>query len=318
MKKYNVDFSWEQKYRPKDMDSIILPEKEHRMITSMLESGTMRNLILSGNPGRGKSTLAHIIPRVLGWDKMVINASDDTSVNVFREKIKPYCLSKSSRSSKKILIIEEGEQMSDSFQKAMKDHVENTSKNMVYIISTNEPEGLNTALFDRFTEINYDFNEEQIKELIPKFKKRLRYILKEEGVVVEDRSIITNYVNLNMPDMRAILKGIQTLCIENGTEDAPLLLPKGLPIDRVKLTIDMLLDVVATDNHSEFYTFVMKYNHNRILKLVESNLDVFPKDNVWEVITAINYHDNQNRVNFLTNSNMVEFLKEIHKNTVGE
>ena len=71
------EFIWVEKYRPKTIDECILPESIKKTFRDFLSQGEIPNLLLSGPPGIGKTTVAKALCAELGVDCYVINGSDE-------------------------------------------------------------------------------------------------------------------------------------------------------------------------------------------------------------------------------------------------
>ena len=81
---------WVEKYRPQTLKDYIGNELLKEKVQSYLDNNDVPHLLLYGKAGTGKTTLAKIIANTIECDYMVINASDENSVDVIREKIKSF------------------------------------------------------------------------------------------------------------------------------------------------------------------------------------------------------------------------------------
>ena len=73
----NTDFLWVEKYRPQTIEDCILPDNAKKMFQEFLNKKEIPNLLLSGPPGIGKTTVAKALCNQLGVDYYVINGSDE-------------------------------------------------------------------------------------------------------------------------------------------------------------------------------------------------------------------------------------------------
>ena len=73
------DFLWVEKYRPKTISDCILPSDLEESFSEFVEKGTVPNLILTGNPGSGKTTAAKALCEQTNTDYLMVNGSDEGS-----------------------------------------------------------------------------------------------------------------------------------------------------------------------------------------------------------------------------------------------
>ena len=71
------DFIWVEKYRPTTIDECILPKSIKTNFQDFVDRGEIPNMLLSGPPGIGKTTVAKALCNQLGADYYVINGSDE-------------------------------------------------------------------------------------------------------------------------------------------------------------------------------------------------------------------------------------------------
>ena len=106
------DFVWVEKYRPKTIEECILPDNIKKTFQDFLDKGEVPNLLLSGPPGCGKTTVAKALCEELGVDYYVINGSDEGRfLDTVRNNAKNFAstVSLSSTAKHKVVIIDEAD-----------------------------------------------------------------------------------------------------------------------------------------------------------------------------------------------------------------
>ena len=66
-------FLWVEKYRPTKINECVLPENLKNTFKEFVEDKHIPNLILSGGPGVGKTTVAKAMLDEIGATSLVIN-----------------------------------------------------------------------------------------------------------------------------------------------------------------------------------------------------------------------------------------------------
>ena len=71
-------FLWVEQYRPKTVDDCILPQSLKNTFKEFVEAGNVPNIILSGGPGVGKTTIAKAVLDEIGATSMMVNGSEES------------------------------------------------------------------------------------------------------------------------------------------------------------------------------------------------------------------------------------------------
>jgi DNA polymerase III delta prime subunit len=204
-----------EKLRPQELKHMILPQR----ISKIFLNGLGHNVLLSGSPGCGKTTLAKILASP--FPHLFINVSDESSVDVIRNKINDFCSSMSildGKSSKKIVVLDEFDGASDQFYKALRGTIEKFAGNTRFVATCNYINKIPDAIQSRFEVI--DFNPVDASEetaLKDEWKKRINIILNKIGISIDEESLETFQKNY-YPDFRSALNRIQTWMLEGVKE----------------------------------------------------------------------------------------------------
>jgi DNA replicative helicase MCM subunit Mcm2 (Cdc46/Mcm family) len=97
---------WTEKYRPQNIEDVILNDKEKEYFSSLKE--VPNNLLLVGSPGIGKSTIAKILAKKFSPNSyMYINASEQGNIDTVRNLIGEFISVMSIDGNQKIVILDE-------------------------------------------------------------------------------------------------------------------------------------------------------------------------------------------------------------------
>jgi len=204
-----------EKLRPKELKHMILPQR----ISNIFLNGLGHNVLLSGSPGCGKTTLAKIL--ALPFPHLFINVSDESSVDTIRNKINEFCSSMSvldGKSSKKIVVLDEFDGASDQFYKALRGTIEKFASNTRFVATCNYMNKIPEAIQSRFEVIDFNpIDSSEETALKDEWKSRIKIILGKIGISIDDDSLETFQKNY-YPDFRSALNRIQTWMIEGVKE----------------------------------------------------------------------------------------------------
>ena len=204
MKQYNKHKIWTFKYEPDTFDGLILNNDIKPKLKKALEE--VPNLLLYGTAGVGKGTFTKILLKHTGYDHLWINASDETGIDVIRDKVKSFSTALGF-TDLKIVVFNESDSLSQGAQgaqKMLKQLIEDVHKITRFVFLSNSETLMMDELKSRCWVIKVD-NPPAIE--IYKFCEN---ILKQEHVSYT-KKILLDIVKKCYPDIR---KTIQT-CQEN-------------------------------------------------------------------------------------------------------
>ena len=218
----NTDFLWVEQYRPKTIDDCILPDSLKTLFKSFIKKGELSNLLFSGTPGIGKTTVAKALCEELNCDWIMINGSEEGGIDVLRNKIKNFASTVSLSGGKKVVILDEADYLNpQSTQPAMRGFVEEFHKNCRFILTCNFKNRIIEPLHSRFSNIEFKVNPKDKPKLATKLFERAVYILKEQNISYEEK-VLAELIKKHFPDFRKLINELQRYSV-SGTIDAGIL-----------------------------------------------------------------------------------------------
>jgi len=218
----STDFLWVEEYRPKTIDDCILPQSLKTLFTSFIQKGELSNILLSGPPGIGKTTVAKALCDQLNCDWVMINGSEEGGIDVLRSKIKNFASTVSLSGGKKVVILDEADYLNpQSTQPALRGFIEEFHKNCRFILTCNFKNRLIDPLHSRFSTIEFRINPKDKPKLASKLFERAVYILKEQNVDFEE-PVLAELIKKHFPDFRKLINELQRYSV-SGTIDAGIL-----------------------------------------------------------------------------------------------
>ncbi len=205
------EFVWVEKYRPKTIDECILPDNIKKTFNDFLDKGEVPNLLLSGPPGCGKTTVAKALCHQLGADYYVINGSDEGRfLDTVRNNAKNFAstVSLSSDSKHKVVIIDEADNTTPDVQLCLRAFTEEFIGNCRFIFTCNYKNKIIQPLHSRCSVVEFGIRGKERQQLAGGFFKRLQEILDKEGVGYDQR-VLAELINKHFPDWRRVLNECQ-------------------------------------------------------------------------------------------------------------
>ena len=218
------DFIWVEKYRPTTIDECILPKGIKKTFQDFVERGEIPNMLLSGPPGIGKTTVAKALCNQLGSDYYVINGSDEGRfLDTVRNSAKNFAstVSLTSDSKHKVIIIDEADNTTSDVQLLLRASIEEFSKNCRFIFTCNYKNKIIAPLHSRCSVVDFSVNKKDKPTIAAQFFARLYSIL-EEVKVEADKKVLAELINKHFPDWRRVLNECQRYAV-SGKIDSGIL-----------------------------------------------------------------------------------------------
>lgn len=271
---------WVEKYRPAALSDYIGNEHIKTKAQDYITENDIPHLMFYGKPGTGKTALGKIIVDNIDCEYLYINASDETSVDTVRSKVKGFA-SGIGFKELKVIFLDEFDYMTPNAQASLRNIMETFSKYTRFILTCNYHERVMDAIWSRVQ----DF------EVIPPSKKDaailLSEILNKEGISFNVETIAL-LVNKFYPDLRKLINAAQ-----NQTKNGILNIDQKALVDsdfKLKL-VDLLK--TSTSKKDAFKNIRQLTADNRVsnfsdtYKLLYDELDnIFP-GNVANAILAL-------------------------------
>ena len=218
------DFIWVEKYRPKTIEEWILPSSIKKTFTDFLNRGEIPNILLSGPPGIGKTTVAKALCNELGVDFYLINGSDEGRfLDTVRNNAKNFAstVSLSSTAKHKVIIIDEADNTGNDVQLLLRAFIEEFANNCRFIFTCNYKNKILEPLHSRCAVVDFSINGKEKEEIMLLFFKRLKSILDTEGVQNEPK-VLAKLISKHFPDWRRVLNECQRYSV-SGKIDSGIL-----------------------------------------------------------------------------------------------
>ena len=240
---------WIEKYRPSEIEDIIMDEQIEQQIKIFLQDRPNIHLIINGLPGVGKTTSVRCIAkRILGQNMqqgyLELNAAEDRGVRSTSTIIPPFCKKVVNFKESKIILFDEADNMTTKCQGDINDMIKEYGKKTKFIFTCNDstkiiPDIQSVCRILRFKKLT----DEQISAYLGKIcdKEKIEY----------DKGGLKTICYISAGDMRKAINDLQKTAYTYGkiTKDTVLSICKVPDPEEIKKIIKCCLnnDLIGAD-----------------------------------------------------------------------
>lgn len=197
---------WIEKYRPRTIDGyVFVDDNQRQQVESWIRDQSIPNLLFSGSPGTGKTTLGKMLINELGvdeYDVLYANGSKEGRKIEWVDKLISFCQTMPYGKFKVVFIDEADYLNPNSVQPAMRNLMEDYSHSVRFILTCNYPNKIIPPLHSRLQQLHI------LKTDHTEFTARAATVLVTEGVEF-DIDTLDSYVRATYPDLRKCLQLLQ-------------------------------------------------------------------------------------------------------------
>lgn len=302
------NFLFVEKYRPQTVEDIILPSELKQTFQNFVNQKNIPNLLLSGRPGTGKTTVARAMLEELDCNYIVVNGSMNGNIDTLRNEILNFASSISLSGGRKYVILDEADYLNpQSTQPALRNFMEEFSANCGFILTCNFPNRIIEPLHSRCSVIPFKINAKDKPKLASQFMNRVLMILRTENIEFEER-VIAELIMKYFPDWRRVLNEIQRYSV-SGKIDVGIL--STISDDSIKI----LISYIKSKDFGKMRKWVAENldNDSSVLfrKIFDGCVEYFTPQSIPQIVVLLGEYQYKSAFVVDQEINFVSFLTQV-------
>jgi DNA polymerase III delta prime subunit len=245
---------WVYKYQPNTFGDIILNEDIKPKLNKAMDE--LPNMLLYGTPGIGKGCFANLLIKKENIDYMWINASDESGIDVFRNKIRPFATAMCMKDLK-IVVLNEADSLTSGpqgAQKLLRQLMEDCYKLARFILICNYENYIIPEIKSRCQVIQFDNPPKK------DIGKLLLKILKAEGVKYETKDVL-EIIKKCYPDVRRTINVLQENVVDGELTGSRVYASEILFEKILKLILKGDVESVREELKSNYIPYELLYEY---------------------------------------------------------
>ncbi len=299
---------WVERYRPQTIADTILPESLKSTFQEFVNQKNIPNLILNGPAGCGKTTVARAMLEELDCDYIIINGSMNGNIDTLRNEIKNFASAVSLSGGRKYVILDEADYLNaNSTQPALRNFMEEFSKNCGFILTCNFKNRIIEPLQSRCSVIDFKISKKDLPELASQFMKRVCNILTTQNIEF-DKASVAEVLKKYFPDWRRVLNELQRYSA-TGKIDS------GILVNMQEISLKSLMDFLKAKDFTNMRKWVGENIDNDVdviyRKIFDQATQYIAKSSVPLIVLLIGKYQYQHAFAADSEINLVCCLTEI-------
>ena len=313
---------WIEKYRPTSLNDILSHEEIISTLKIFIKSKCLPHLLFYGPPGTGKTSTINAVAKELygkhfHYMVMELNASDDRGIEVVRNKIKQFVMSKNvffgetveqRRDIFKMVILDETDAMTSDAQAILRKIIEKYTNNTRFCLICNYIQNISQALQSRCTRFRFSpIDNDNIVQKITNISEKENIKITKSGM--------ETVINRSYGDMRKVINILQSVSMSyKVVNEQNINICLGYPR---KQHMDLIIKHLLNDPFKKAYYEIIKIKNDNSLTLsdiITEIHDILIKYIVKSEITieAIKKLDYNRIIFILDKLRLIEFNQSVN------